>query len=105
MLWVFVPTAYLNIAPMLALSQSLVQPRMRGLTCAIMLFVANIANLAIAPQLIGIASDLLRSRFNAGQESLRYALIGTTLTGLWAAYHWWMAGRAMPEDLRRAGTI
>src|SRR5581483_11457317 len=44
MLWVFVPTAYLNIAPMLALSQSLVQPRMRGLTCAIMLFVANIAN-------------------------------------------------------------
>jgi MFS family permease len=103
MLWLFVPCAYLNIGPMLALSQSLVQPRMRGLSCAILLFVANIANLALAPQLIGIASDVLRSHFHAGQESLRYALVGTTLTGLWAAYHWWVAGRAMPEDLRRAG--
>lgn len=103
MLWLFVPIAYLNIGPMLALTQNLVQPRMRGLSCAIMLFVANIANLAIAPQLIGFASDVLRSQFDLGQESLRYALVATAVTGLWAAYHWWAAGRAMVGDLHRLG--
>lgn len=105
MLWLFVPTAYLNIGPMFALSQSLVQPRMRGLTCAVLLFVTNIANLALAPQLIGIASDVFHNYFSAGRESLRFALIGTTFTGLWAAYHWWAAGRNLKADLQHAGTV
>ena len=104
LLWLFVPVAYLNIAPMLALTQSLARPRMRGLVCAVMLFVANIANLALAPQLIGIASDLAYQHLAAGKESLRYALIGTAPFGLWAAYHWWAAGRHMSEGLRSAGT-
>lgn len=101
MLWLFVPCAYINIGPMLALTQSLVLPRMRGLSCAILLFVANIANLAVAPQVIGIASDVLSSKLDLNKESLRYALIGTTVSGLWAAYHWWAAGKYMAEDLRR----
>jgi predicted MFS family arabinose efflux permease len=104
MLWLFVPVAYLNIAPSFALTQSLVPPRMRGLACAVMLFGANVANLAIAPQLIGIASDVLRIHYGAGRESLRYALMGTALSGFWAAYHFWAAGRYMRDGLRRAGT-
>ncbi len=54
MLWLFVPVAYLNISPGFALTQSLVPARMREVACAVMLFGANVANLAIAPQLIGI---------------------------------------------------
>lgn len=105
MLWLFVPVAYLNIGPQLALTQSLVQPRMRALSCAVLLFVVNFANLALAPQLIGLASDLMNDYLGAGRESLRLALVGTTFTGFWAAYHWWAAGRLLPEGLRRAGTI
>lgn len=104
MLWLFVPVAYLNLAPILSLTQSLVPPRMRGLSCAIMLFGANVANLALAPQIIGILSDQFRLHFNAGAESLRWALLLTTLTGFWAAYHFWAAARNIRDDLERAGT-
>jgi MFS family permease len=104
MLWLFVPVAYLNLAPILSLTQSLVPPRMRGLSCAIMLFGANVANLALAPQIIGILSDLFRVHFNAGAESLRWALLLTTLTGFWATYHFWAAARNIRHDLERAGT-
>jgi len=104
MLWLFVPVAYLNLAPILSLTQSLVPPRMRGLSCAIMLFGANVANLALAPQIIGILSDLFLVHFNAGAESLRWALLLTTLTGFWATYHFWAAARNIRHDLERAGT-
>ena len=104
MLWIFVPVAYLNLAPILSLTQSLVPPRMRGLSCAIMLFGANVANLALAPQIIGILSDLLRAHLDTGVESLRWALLVTTLSGFWAAYHFWAAARSIHSDLERAGT-
>jgi predicted MFS family arabinose efflux permease len=104
MLWLFVPIAYLNIAPVLSLTQSLVLPRMRGLSCAILLFGANVANLALAPQLIGIMSDQFLAHSAAGSESLRKALVLTTFTGFWAAYHFWAAGRHIRRDLERAGT-
>ena len=105
MLWLFVPAAYLNIGPQFALTQSLVLPRMRALSCAVLLFLTNIANLALAPQLVGIASDFINDHWAVGRESLRYALLGITVTGFWAAYHWWAAGRYLSEGLRRAGTI
>jgi predicted MFS family arabinose efflux permease len=101
-LWLFVPVAYLNLGPILALTQSLVKPRMRGLTCAVLLFGANVANLALAPQFIGILSDLLAREAGVGTESLRWALLINTVTGLWAAYHFWAAGRGISTDLARA---
>lgn len=103
MLWLFVPVAYLNIAPLLSFAQSLVPPRMRGLTCGLLLFGANIANLVLAPQLIGIMSDVLRYHFSAGIQSLRWALVATTFTGFWATYHFWAATRHLRHDLTRAG--
>ena len=104
MLWLFVPVAYINLAPIFALTQSLVLPRMRALSCAVLLFGANVANLALAPQIIGILSDLFLAHTSAGAQSLRWALIVTTFTGFWAAYHFWAAGRDMRHDLERAGT-
>lgn len=101
-LWLFVPIAYVNIGPIFSLTQSLVRPRMRGLTCALLLFGANVANLALAPQLIGILSDQLALHFGAGTESLRWALVLNTLTGFWAAYHFWAAGRDIRSDTQRA---
>jgi predicted MFS family arabinose efflux permease len=104
LLWLFVPVAYLNLAPILTLTQSLVLPRMRALSCAVLLFGANVANLALAPQIIGLMSDGFLAYSTAGTQSLRWALAVTTLTGFWAAYHFWAAGRDMRRDLERAGT-
>lgn len=103
MLWLFVPVAYLNIPPMLSLTQSLALPRMRGVSCALLLFGANIANLALAPQFIGILSDLFQAHSRNAAESLRDALLLNTLTGFWAVYHLWSAGRTLRPDLERAG--
>ena len=76
---------------------------MRGFVCAIFLFGANIANLALAPQLIGLASDLVAAHSAAPAESLRTVLTAATLTGFWAAYHFWAAGGRMDADLERIG--
>ncbi len=103
LLWLFVPVAYLNIAPLLSFAQSLVPPRMRGLTCGLLLFGANVANLVLAPQIIGIMSDILHDDFNTGIQSLRWALVLTTLTGFWATYHFWAASRNLTHNLTRAG--
>ena len=53
LLWLFVPAVYFYIGPVLGLLQKLVPPNMRATTCSILLFTANVANLVIAPQLIG----------------------------------------------------
>ena len=102
-LWVFVPVAYLNIPVILSLTQSLALPRMRALACAMLLFGANIANLALAPQLIGILSDVLSAGSGDTARSLRTALLLNTVTGFWAVYHFWAAGRTLRSDLGRAG--
>jgi hypothetical protein len=55
----------------------------------------------IAPQLVGIASDLFARRY--GADSLRMALLPLSLVGLWAAAHFWMCGRKLKAGLIRAG--
>jgi hypothetical protein len=67
------------------------------------LFGANIANLALAPQIIGILSDAFLARSGSAAQSLRIALLLNTLSGFWAAYHFWAAARTLRPDLERAG--
>jgi MFS family permease len=91
MLWVFIPLSYCAFGPVFALVQNLVPADMRSQAVALLLFFANIANLVIAPQLVGIVSDALAPHF--GSESLRLALLPLTLCGFWAAAHFWMVRR------------
>jgi predicted MFS family arabinose efflux permease len=102
-LWLFVPIIYLYIGPTLALAQNLVPPAMRSQISAIVVFVANVANLAIAPLLIGALSDMVAPHLNDQSQSLRYVLAGSALTGLWAAYHYWAAASSLKAGLSRAG--
>ncbi len=95
MLWCFVPFANIYVGPHLALMQNLTPANMRGTTVAISLFTANFANLVIAPQLIGFISDVLNTRVANPVDSLRYALIVSALTGIWAAYHYIAAAKSM----------
>jgi hypothetical protein len=74
---------------------------MRAQTVAIMLFTSNIANLVIAPQVVGFASDSLA--FAYGAESLRDALIPLAFVGFWAAWHYWRCAKYLVAGLTRAG--
>jgi hypothetical protein len=71
---------------------------MRAQTVAILLFTANVANLILAPQLIGLASDALAGPLGGNGQSLRVALLALAPTGFWAAYHYWAAARSIRED-------
>jgi MFS family permease len=104
MLWVFVPAVYFFIGPVLGLLQNVVPPTMRATTCALLLFSANIANLAIAPQLIGWSSDWLAAHTDAGAESLRWSLLVLAPTGFWAAFHLWRSGATIRDDALRASS-
>jgi hypothetical protein len=102
LLWIFVPAVYFYIGPILGLLQNVVPAHMRATTCAILLFLANIANLLLAPQLIGWLSDWFAASFGAGAESLRWALLLLAPTGFWAAWHLWTSGRTIREDAARS---
>jgi MFS family permease len=102
LLWIFVPAVYFYIGPILGLLQNVTPANMRAMVCALLLFSANIANLLLAPQIIGWLSDWFAASFGAGAESLRWALVLLAPTGLWAAWHLWAAGRTIREDEARA---
>jgi len=102
LLWIFVPAVYFYIGPILGLLQNVVPASMRATTCALLLFLANVANLLLAPQLIGALSDWFAGSFGTGTESLRWALLLLAPTGFWAAWHLWTSGRTIRADAAHA---
>ena len=102
LLWVFVPAVYFYIGPILGLLQNVVPAHMRATTCALLLFTANVANLVVAPQLVGWLSDWFAASFGAGQESLRWALALLAPTGFWAAWHLALCRKTIADDERMA---
>ena len=98
MLWLVVPTAYLYVGPTMALLLNFLPPTMRAQGMAISLLTANLANLIIAPTLVGWISDMLAGPLGSNAESLRYALLALSLTGFWAAYHYFTAVRTFAAD-------
>jgi predicted MFS family arabinose efflux permease len=102
LLWIFVPGVYFYIGPILGLLQNVIPANMRATACALLLFLANVGNLVVAPQLIGWLSDWFRDSFGAGPESLRWALLLLAPTGFWAAWHLWRSGLTIREDEARA---
>ena len=97
-LWMVVPAVYFFIGPTLGLLQNVMPPTMRAQTVAILLFTANVANLIVAPQMIGSASDALAGPLGGNGASLRAALLALAPTGFWAAFHYWAAARRIRAD-------
>jgi len=101
-LWVYVPVTILGafyLGPSFALIQSRAPLHMRTTVSSIMLFILNIIGLGCGPQLVGILSDVLEPTY--GIESLRYALLLTSVISLWGAYHYYLAGRALGDEAKR----
>ncbi len=102
MLWLFIPAIYFYIGPAMALIQNLAPCKMRAMFIAVSLLSANVLNLIIAPQGVGWLSDYFAGPGGADAASLRLALLFLAPTGFWAAWHYWMAGRTIIEDQKRA---
>jgi MFS family permease len=97
------PSVIMNfyLAPVLSQTQSLVSLRMRAVASSLLLLILNVVGLMIGPAATGLVSDLLRA--SQGSESLRYALLITTVVMLpVAAACYWQAGRYIDSDLQRA---
>jgi hypothetical protein len=56
----------------------------------------------VAPWVVGALSDWFAGSHATDAASLRSALLCLAPTGLWAAYHLYMASRTIVEDQRRA---
>lgn len=87
------------LGPTFAMTQSLAVPTMRATASAILLFVINMIGLGLGPQGVGILSDLFANAL--GKESLRYALLATTVAfATWSVVHYLLAARTLREDLQ-----
>jgi predicted MFS family arabinose efflux permease len=102
MFWIFVPAIYFYIGPCFGLLNNLAQCRMRAIFCATTLFVANVGNLVIAPQAVGLLSDWFAPSSGPNAQSLRLALLCLVPTGLWATVHYFLAARNLMADQERA---
>jgi MFS transporter, Spinster family, sphingosine-1-phosphate transporter len=88
-----------NIAqgPILATLQTLVPPRMRAMSIALVYFLANLIGMGLGPLAAGAMSDALRTIF--AEESLRYSLLILCPGYVWAGWHLWRAGQSVSSDL------
>jgi len=102
MLWIFIPAIYFYIGPGFGLLNNLAQCRMRAMFCAMVLFLANLGNLVIAPPLIGALSDWFAPNHVPNADSLRLAMLCLVPTGLWATAHLLLAARDILQDQERA---
>ena len=98
----FIPAIYFYIGPCFGLLNNLAPCHMRNMFIAICLLVANILNLMVAPWLVGLLSDHFAAGHAGDASSLRWALLVLAPTGLWAAYHLYLASRTIVDDQRRA---
>ena len=102
MWWIFIPAIYFYIGPAMSLLQNLAPPKMRAMVIAVSLLVANVFNLIVAPQGVGLLSDYFAGPAGADAESLRMALLVLAPTGFWAAWHYWRAEKYAVENQKRA---
>jgi MFS family permease len=84
--------------PLFATIQTLVPPRMRAVSIAVIYLFANLIGAGLGPLLSGALSDMLRPYL--GEESLRYALLSLCPGYFWAAGHVWRASTSVASDLR-----
>ncbi|MEC7734909.1 MAG: MFS transporter, partial [Pseudomonadota bacterium] len=98
-LWLIVPIFFGNFyqATTFSQTQGVVELRMRSVAAAILLFIINIIGLGFGPQAVGILSDFLNPEY--GKESLRYSLLILSTIKLWCAYHYYLAGKYLKDDL------
>ncbi len=95
----YIMVSFAWYGPVHGLSQTLVEVRMRATISAIVNLISNLLGVGLGSQFIGIVSDRLAP--GLGAQSLRYAMAAAAGFSLWAALHFWLAGRTVRVDLGR----
>jgi predicted MFS family arabinose efflux permease len=85
------------LGPAFALMQRLVKNEARATTLALVMLLANLVGMGIAPLAVGLLSDLLR--VGLGTDSLRWAMLTVSLAVFWAAQQFWQGGKTVEEDI------
>ena len=85
------------LGPGFAIVQSVAPVAMRATVAAITLFILNLIALGLGPVFVGAVSDALLPTF--GKDSLRYALMGTSVINIWAGVHFLLAGPAYKREM------
>jgi MFS family permease len=83
--------------PIFATIQTLVPPRMRAMSIAVIYFFSNLIGMGLGPLAAGALSDALRPIL--GDESLRYALLALCPGYMWGAWHVWRGSTAVARDV------
>lgn len=94
---IFISNVFMScyLGPTIAIAHHLVKPSMRATTSAILFFILNIVGLGCGPVVTGMISDYLAPKY--GVESLRYALIFSSLVILIAVVQYLRSGSALPK--------
>jgi predicted MFS family arabinose efflux permease len=83
--------------PFLATMQTLVPPRMRATSVALVYLFTNLIGMGLGPVAVGALSDALRPL--VGEESLRYALLTLTPGFAWCMWQMWHASKTVTRDV------
>lgn len=83
--------------PLFSIIQTLVPPRMRAVSIAIVLLCANLIGMGLGPLVVGVLSDLLVPA--VGSDSLRYALLLLCPGYVWVSWHLWRASVTVKQDI------
>ncbi|HEU4627292.1 MAG TPA: MFS transporter [Steroidobacteraceae bacterium] len=94
---VFAATVTFWFPTVAALTQSLVQIRMRSAIAGLLFLLSNLIGYGIGPLLIGAISDALTAAF--GRESLRLAMLCALSLLAWGALHFFLASRELRSNL------
>ncbi len=86
------------LGPTIAITHTLVHPRMRAMASAVLFFILNLIGLGLGPVFVGVVSDFLAP--SLGSESLRYSLAITTAFGVLGCIIFALAARKLPYDLQ-----
>lgn len=89
----------MQVSPIFAITQSLVDVRMRAVASAVLILVINLVSGGVGPIAVGFISDVLEP--GLGAQSLKYALlIITPVFSLWAALHYYLGSRHILADIK-----
>jgi len=97
---VFAATVMFWFPTVAALSQSLVEVRMRATIAGVLFLLSNLIGYGVGPLLVGTLSDLLAPAFQS--ESLRVAMLCLLALFAWGALHFFLASRELQANLRAA---
>lgn len=118
---IMVVLASMFFGPSFTMAQSLATVRMRAVSTSLLLFVQTLIGYGMGPLIVGYVSDYLAPIVSTtpvidgdprianpqliGNPSLQYALVIVGLCNLWAAWHYFLAGQTIREDMAETARL